>query len=96
MSSQQCKTCKGCHVLRNYKEFLNEKGVILKKCLQCRNKIKITRSNKNKPQSDTIISHLDITETIYNSLTSINNINEFYEGDEELNLTFSIENLERL
>jgi hypothetical protein len=35
---------------------------------------------------------LDITETIYNSLTSLKNVNEFYEGEnEELSLTFNIE-----
>ena len=54
MSSQQSKVCKGCHVLRNYEQFLNEKGVALKKCLRCRDKIKTTRSKKIKPQSDII------------------------------------------
>ena len=43
MSSQQNKICKGCHVLRNYEEFLNEKGVALKKCLRCRDKIKTAK-----------------------------------------------------
>ena len=87
MSSQQNKVCKGCHVLRNYEEFLNKKGVALKKCLRCRNNIKTTRSTKNKPQYD-VINYLDITETIYKSLTSLNNVNEFYEGEnEELNLS---------
>ena len=91
MSSQQNKICKGCHVLRNYEEFLNEKGVALKKCLRCRDKIKTVRSKKTKLQSD-IISYLDITETVYNSLISLENVNEFYEGEnEELNLTFNIE-----
>jgi hypothetical protein len=91
MSSQRNKVCKGCHVLRNYEEFLNEKGVALKKCLRCRDEIKTTRSKKNKPQPD-MISHLDITETLYTSLISLENVNEFYEGEnEELNLTFNIE-----
>jgi hypothetical protein len=37
-------------------------------------------------------NYLDITETIYNSLTSLKNVNEFYEGEnEELSLTFNIE-----
>ncbi|PKC01735.1 hypothetical protein RhiirA5_381496 [Rhizophagus irregularis] len=81
MSSQQNKVCKGCHVLRNYEEFLNKKGVALKKCLRCRNNIKTTRSTKNKPQYDVI-----------NSLTSLKNVNEFYEGEnEELSLAFNIE-----
>ncbi|RGB30999.1 hypothetical protein C1646_764646 [Rhizophagus diaphanus] len=91
MSSQQNKICKGCHVLRNYEEFLNEKGAALKKYLCCREKIKTTRSKKTKLQSD-IISYLDITETVYNSLISLENVNEFYEGENgELNLTFNIE-----
>ena len=35
---------------------------------------------------------MDITVTIYNSLISLENVNEFYEGEnEELNLTFNIE-----
>jgi hypothetical protein len=80
MSSQQSKVCKGCHVFQNYEQFLNEKGVALKKCLCCRDKIKTTRSKKIKPQSD-IISHLDITKTIYNSFTSLKNVDEFYEGE---------------
>jgi len=29
---QQNETCKGCHSIRESWEFLNEKGVILKKC----------------------------------------------------------------
>ncbi|RGB22754.1 hypothetical protein C1646_775588 [Rhizophagus diaphanus] len=67
MSSQQNKICKGCHVLRNYEEFLNEKGVALK-------------------------NYSDITKTVYNSLISLENVNEFYEGENgELNLTFNIE-----
>ena len=46
---------------------------------------------KTKPQSD-IIRYLDITETVYNSLISLENVNEFYEGEnEELHLTFNIE-----
>ena len=91
MLSQQSKVCKGCYVLWNYKQFLNKKGVALKKCLHYRDKIKTTRSKKIKSQSD-IISHLDITKTIYNSLTSLKNVDKFYKGEnEELNLTFNIE-----
>ena len=45
MSSQQNKICKRCHILRNYEMFLNEKGIALKKCLHCRDKIKTTRAN---------------------------------------------------
>ena len=41
MSSQQSKVCKGCHVLRNYEQFLNEKGVALKKCLCCEIKLRL-------------------------------------------------------
>ena len=48
MSSQQNRACRGCHVLKNYEEFLNEKGVALKKCLHCRDNIKIARSKKIK------------------------------------------------
>ena len=70
MSSQQNKICKGCHVLRNYEGFLNEKSVALKKCLRGRDKIKTARSKKTKPTSD-VISYLNVTETIYNSLISL-------------------------
>ncbi|GBC25681.2 ATP-dependent DNA helicase PIF1 [Rhizophagus irregularis DAOM 181602=DAOM 197198] len=50
-----------------------------------------TRFTKNKPQYD-VINYLDITEIIYNSLTSLKNVNEFYEGEnEELSLAFNIE-----
>ncbi|RGB37632.1 hypothetical protein C1646_756707 [Rhizophagus diaphanus] len=39
-----------------------------------------------------VINYLDITETIYNSLTSLKNVNEFYEEEnEELSPTFNIE-----
>ncbi len=39
-----------------------------------------------------IISHLDITETVYNFLTSLSNTNELYEGENtELNMSFDIE-----
>ena len=54
MSSQQKRTCKGCHVLQNSENFLNNKGVVLKKYLRCRDKIKIARSKKNEKRSDTI------------------------------------------
>ena len=91
MSSQQ-RRCSGCHVLQNYEEFLNEKGVALKKCLHCRDKIKIARSKKNKRQSNTIISYSDITETVYNHLISLSHTNEHYEGENvELNLNLDIE-----
>jgi len=42
---------------------------------------------------NTIISYSDITETVYNSLTSLsNNTNELYEGENtELNMSFDIE-----
>src|ERR1043165_495339 len=92
MSSQQNRACRGCHVLKNYEEFLNEKGVALKKCLHCRDNIKIARSKKNQKQFDIIISYSDVTETIYNSLISLNNTNELYEGEDlELNLNLDIE-----
>ena len=46
----------------------------------------MTRSkNKNQPKLNTIISHLDITEAVYNSL---NDTNEFYEENKELNMNF--------
>ena len=90
MSSQQ-RRCSGCHVLQNYEEFLNEKGVALKKCLCCQDKIKIARSKK-KRQSNTIISYSDITKTIYNHLIPLSNTNEHYEGENvELNLNLDIE-----
>ncbi|RIA88141.1 hypothetical protein C1645_826786 [Glomus cerebriforme] len=63
-------------------EFLNKKGVALKKCLYCQNKIKTAHSKKTKLQSD-IIRYLDITETVYNSLISLESGNEFYEGENE-------------
>ncbi|GBC35839.2 ATP-dependent DNA helicase PIF1 [Rhizophagus irregularis DAOM 181602=DAOM 197198] len=92
MSNQQNKTCKGCHVSQKYEEFLNENGVVLKKCLKCRNKLKITRSKNKKLELDKIICYTDITETIYNFLISLNNTNEFYEGEnEKLNMSFYIE-----
>src|SRR5688572_26884563 len=48
-------------------------------------------SKNNKKQLD-VISYLDITKTIYNSLTSLNNTNEFYKGEnEELNIKFNVE-----
>ena len=54
-------------------------------------KINTAHSKKTKSQSD-IIRYLDITETVYNSLISLENVNEFYEGEnEELHLTFNIE-----
>ena len=36
-----------------------------------------------------IISHLDITETVYNFLTSLSNTDKLYEG--ELNISFDVE-----
>ena len=84
---QQNETCKGCHSIRESWEFLNEKGVILKKCYKCRNNIKRSRSMKNTNKM--IISHLDITETVYNFLTSLSNTYEFYnEKNTELNINF--------
>ena len=70
MSNQQCK---GCHVFQSYEEFLNEKGVIVKKCLKCRNNLKTARSiNKKQLELDVVISYLDIiTEAVYNSLISL-------------------------
>ena len=91
MSSQK-KTCKSCHVAKNQEEFVNEKGVILSKCLQCRSNIKNSRLKKNEKQPDIIISYLDITEAVYSSLISLKNVNELYEGEnEELNLILNIE-----
>lgn len=38
-----------------------------------------------------IISYSDITETVYNSLTSLSNTNEVYEGENiELNMRFNV------
>ena len=63
-------------------EFLNEKGVILKKCHKCRNNIKSSRSIKNtKEKPNVIISYSDITETVYNSLTSLSDEQHIYETD---------------
>ena len=87
---QQNKTCKGCHSIRESWEFLNEKGVILKKCYECRNNIKRSCSMKNTNKM--IISHLNITETVYNFLTSLSNTDELYEGENtELNMSFDVE-----
>ena len=65
----------------------------MKNCCRCRNNIKRSRSVKNKNRKpDIIINHTDITETIYNSLTSLGNTNEFYEGENtELSMSFDIE-----
>ena len=39
-----------------------------------------------------IISHLDITETVYNFLTSLSNTDELYDGENtELNISFDVE-----
>ena len=39
-----------------------------------------------------IVSHLDITETVYNFLTSLSNADELYEGENtELNISFDVE-----
>ena len=93
LHQQQNKTCKGCHTIRESCEFLNEKGVILQKCRKCRNNIKRSRSKKNTDQKPNImIKYSDITETVYNSLTSLSDTNELYEGENiELNMSFDIE-----
>jgi hypothetical protein len=86
MASQN-KTCKSCHVTKNQEEFANKKGALLSKCLHCRNNIRNSRSKKNEMQADDIISYLDITEAVYDSLISLN-----HEGEnEELNLSLNIE-----
>ena len=39
-----------------------------------------------------MIKYSDITETVYNSLTSLSDTNELYEGENiELNMSFDIE-----
>ena len=72
---QQNKICKGCHSVRESWEFLNEKGVVLKKCSKCRSNIKRSRKRvlliKNARKPNIIINYSDITETVYNSLTSL-------------------------
>jgi hypothetical protein len=86
MASQN-KTCKSCHVTKNQEEFANKKGALLSKCLHCRNNIRNSRSKKNEMQADDIISYLDITKAVYDSLISLN-----HEGEnEELNLSLNIE-----
>ncbi|GBB90875.1 hypothetical protein RclHR1_00180013 [Rhizophagus clarus] len=92
-NQQQNKICKGCHCTRESCEFLNEKGDILKKYYKCRNNIKRSRSIKNKNRNpDVMINYIDITKTIYNSLTSLSNNNELYEGENtELSMSFDIE-----
>ena len=57
--------------------------------MHCRDNIKIARSKKNQKQFDIIISYSDVTETIYNSLISLNNTNELYEV-EDLNLDIEL------
>ncbi|PKK58462.1 hypothetical protein RhiirC2_796258 [Rhizophagus irregularis] len=92
MSNQENRTCKGCHVRQSNENFLNDKGVALKKCFHCRDKLKIARLKKSAEQSDAIINYSDITETIYNHLISLNDTNELYEGENvELNLDLDIE-----
>ncbi|CAG8486447.1 24256_t:CDS:2, partial [Gigaspora margarita] len=90
MSNSQNKTCIGCHVTKNFEEFLNEKGDVLTKCSKCRNNLKMAYL-KNKIQGP-IISHMNITEVVYNSLISLNNTNDFYERENEAlkNLDFEI------
>ncbi|CAG8769938.1 27201_t:CDS:2, partial [Racocetra persica] len=42
--------------------------------------------------SCSVAGHLDITEMVYNSLTSLNNTDKFYEKEnEELELEFNVE-----
>ena len=43
--------------------------------------------NKKQHELDTTISHLDITEAVYNSLTSLDGTNE--EENSELNMSFN-------
>ncbi|GET53535.1 hypothetical protein GLOIN_2v1789188 [Rhizophagus irregularis DAOM 181602=DAOM 197198] len=71
MSNQENRTCKRCHIRQSYENFLNDKGVTLKKCLHCRDKLKIARLKK-------ILNNLN---TIINYLISLNDTNEHYEGD---------------
>ncbi|EXX62072.1 hypothetical protein RirG_165060 [Rhizophagus irregularis DAOM 197198w] len=52
MSNQENRTCKGCHVRQSNENFLNDKGVALKKCLHCRDKLKIARLKKKKDESN--------------------------------------------
>ncbi|CAG8737657.1 6516_t:CDS:1, partial [Cetraspora pellucida] len=73
-------------------KFLNHKGVSVKKCYQCQNNIKIACSKNNENQLNSIINYLKITEIIYDSLTSLNNTNEHYKGEnEELNIDLNVE-----
>jgi hypothetical protein len=46
MPNQQIKACKEYHVPQKYEEFLDEKGVALKKCLKYRNKLKTNSIKK--------------------------------------------------
>ncbi|CAG8782237.1 3705_t:CDS:2, partial [Racocetra persica] len=85
------QACERCYVSKNYDEFLNEKGVSLKKYLICQNKLK-TKCLKNKVSLEPTISHTDIIETVYNFLISLNNTNDFYEEEnKELYINFNIE-----
>jgi hypothetical protein len=93
MSIQEnTRICKGCHVHQDYENFLNEKGIALKKCLHCRDKLKTSHLKKSTERSDTVIIYSNITETIYNHLISLNDTNDHYEGENvELSLDLSIE-----
>ena len=64
---QQNKICKGCHSARESWEFLNKKGVVLKKCSKCQRALLI----KNARKPNIIINYSDIKETVYDSLTSL-------------------------
>ncbi|CAG8506511.1 24089_t:CDS:2, partial [Racocetra persica] len=70
-------------------EFLNEKGDALTKCSKCRNNLKMVYL-KNKLQGP-IISHMNITEIVYNTLISLNNTNDFYEEENEAHVETSLE-----
>ncbi|CAG8598692.1 5064_t:CDS:2, partial [Cetraspora pellucida] len=49
-------------------------------------------SRHNENQFDSMIGYLDITDTIYSSLVSLNNTDEHYEGENrELNMNFNVE-----
>ncbi|CAG8534562.1 7315_t:CDS:1, partial [Cetraspora pellucida] len=63
---------------------------VVKKCSQCQTNIGLSHSKNEIPNM--IISYLEITKIVYNSLTFLNNTNEFYEKENKgLELKFNVE-----
>ncbi|RIB02909.1 hypothetical protein C2G38_2226505 [Gigaspora rosea] len=86
------KTCNNCHEFKEINEFLkNNKALVW--CQLCRNKRTISQLNKNNNQRhEATITYSDIDEFVYNSLTSLEDTNDFYEDNNvELVISFDVE-----